>query len=54
MSWNSTHTAIVALAGIVIASFHYGVDLQLIVPLIGPLGAYIVLREKSRVKNSGA
>ena len=54
MSWNSTHSAIFALAGIVIASFHYGVDLQLLVPVIAPLGAYIALREKSRVKNSGA
>lgn len=53
MSWNSTHSAIFTLGAIVIASFHYAIDLQLLVPIIAPLGAYIALREKSRIKKGG-
>jgi hypothetical protein len=52
MSWNSTHTALASLAAIVITGFHYGVNLEQLVPIIAPLGAYIALREASRVKNS--
>jgi len=51
-SWNSTHTAIAALATIVVSGFHYGVNLEQMVPIIAPLGAYIALREASRVKNT--
>ena len=50
-SWNSTHTALVVLGTVIVAGFHYGVDLQQLVPVIAPLGAYIVGREVSRVKN---
>lgn len=51
MSWNSTHTAIAALTAIVISGFHFGVSLVDLAPVIAPLGAYIALREKSRVSN---
>ncbi len=51
MSWNSTHTAIATLGAIVISGFHYGANLEQLVPIIAPLGAYIALREASRVKN---
>lgn len=51
MSWNSTHTALSVLGAIVITGFHYGVNLEQLVPIIAPLGAYIALREKSRVQN---
>jgi hypothetical protein len=50
MSWNSTHTAITAIAAITIAGMHYGASLVDLLPFIGPLGIYIGLREKSRVK----
>ena len=49
MSWNSTRTALASLAAIVITGFHYGVDLVQLVPIIAPIGAYIALRERSRV-----
>lgn len=51
MSWNSTHTAIVALAAVIIAGFNYNVDLIQLVAIIAPLGAYIALREKSRINS---
>lgn len=49
MSWNSTHTALVCLAGITIAGMQYGVDLGQLAVVIAPIGAYIALREKARV-----
>ena len=49
MTWNSTHTALITLTAIIIAGFHYQVDLQLLLPLITPIGAYIALRERSRI-----
>jgi hypothetical protein len=52
MSWNSTHTALVALAAITVAGFHYGVDLIQLVPVIAPIGIYIGARESSRIKNT--
>jgi len=51
MSWNSTHTALATLGAIVITGFHYGVNLEQLVPIIAPLGAYVALREKARVSN---
>jgi len=53
LSWNSTHTALCVLGGIVISSFHYGIDATLILPLIAPIGAYIALRETNRIKKGG-
>jgi len=53
MSYNSTHSALGVMGAIIIASFHYGIDLQLLLPLIAPLGAYIALREKSRINKGG-
>lgn len=52
MSWNSTHTAIATLGAIVISGFYFGQSLVDMLPLIAPLGAYIALREASRVKNA--
>lgn len=52
MSWNSTHTAICALAAITIAGMHYGSNLVDLLPFIGPLGIYIGLRETNRIKNT--
>ena len=49
MSWNSTHTAIASMAAVVIAGMHYGIELIALAPILGPLGAYIVLRERNRV-----
>ena len=51
-SWNSTHTALVVLGAVIVSGFHYGVDLVNLVPIIAPLGAYIVGREVNRVKNT--
>ena len=52
MSWNSTHTAIVALTAITIAGMHFGTDLVNLLPFIGPLGIYIGAREINRIKNA--
>jgi hypothetical protein len=52
MSYNSTHTAILALAGITIAGMHFGSNLVDLLPFIGPLGVYIGLREANRIKNA--
>ena len=52
MSWNSTHTALVSLAAIVIAGFHFDVDPVAMLPLIGPLGIYIGAREVARIRNT--
>ena len=49
MSWNSTHTAIVAMAAVVIGGMHYGIDILTLAPILTPLGAYIALRERKRV-----
>lgn len=51
MSWNSTHTALASLTAILIAGIAYGVDLQVLAVVIAPLGAYIAIREKSRIKS---
>jgi len=51
-SWNSTHTAIVALAAITIAGMQYGANLVDLLPFIGPLGLYIGVREAKRVSNA--
>ncbi len=53
MSYNSTHTALLVLGAIVVSGFYFGVDVVTMVPLLGPLAAYITLREKSRIKNHG-
>jgi hypothetical protein len=52
MSWNSTHTAICALAAITIAGMHYGASLVDLAPFAGFLGTYIALRETNRIKNA--
>ena len=49
MTWNSTHTAISALAAILVAGFHYHIDPVQLVAIVAPLGVYIALREKSRI-----
>ena len=51
MSWNSTHTAIMAMTAVVIAGMHFGIDIMSLAPILGPLGAYIALREKKRVSS---
>ena len=51
MSWNSTHTALACLTAILIAGMAYGVDLQALAVVVAPLGAYVAIRENSRVKS---
>jgi len=53
MSWNSTHTAIVIMGAVVIAGMHFSVELLGLAPILTPLGAYIALRERSRVSKGG-
>ena len=52
LSWNSTSTAITVMGAIVIYGIQAGVDLIALAGVIGPLGAYIALRERSRIKNN--
>jgi len=52
MSWNSTHTAMVIMGAVVIAGMHFQIDMLSLAPILTPLGAYIALREKARVKNN--
>lgn len=52
MTYNSTHTALLVLCAIVIAAFHYSVDLSALIPVIAPIGAYITLRERSRISSA--
>ena len=51
MSWNSTHTALACLTAILIAGMAYGVDLQALAVVVAPLGAYVAIRENSRIKS---
>jgi hypothetical protein len=53
-SWNSTHTAIVALASVVISGMQYGVNLLELIPVIAPLSVYIGAREVSRIKSESS
>ena len=50
-SYNSTHTALACLTAIIIAGMAYGVDLQALAVVIAPLGAYVAIRENSRIKS---
>lgn len=52
MSWNSTHTALACLTAIIIAGMAYGVDLEKLAIVVAPLGAYVAIRENSRVKSA--
>lgn len=52
MSWNSTHTALVCLTGIIIAGMQYGVNLADLAIVIAPIGAYVALREKARINEN--
>ena len=51
MSWNSTQKALACLTAIIIAGMAYGVDLQALAVVIAPLGAYVAIRENSRIKS---
>ncbi len=53
MSYNSTHTAIIAAAVIVVAAMHYGVDLITVAPLLAAIGGYAGIREYKRMKENG-
>lgn len=52
MSYNSTHTAFFVLGAVLISAFHFNIDLVQLLPLIAPIGAYIALRERSRIKKN--
>lgn len=52
MSYNSTHTALLVMAAVIIAAFHYSIDLVLLIPVIAPIGAYVTMRERQRVQTN--
>ena len=52
MSYNSTHTALICLTGIIIAGMQYGVNLADLAVVVAPIGAYVALREKARISEN--
>lgn len=49
MTFNSTHAAIIAIAVIASIAMVTDTDLEKIVPILAPLGAYAGIREYKRV-----